>query len=85
MIHEGYYYVVTEREHYLQDIAPECLWEKRYFISGVMSAWSYGILAHKVITMETVPFSDTTVGDMYDKMVGGDRPQLLASFSMRCE
>ncbi len=52
MIHDGYYYVVTEREHYLQDIALECLWEKRYSIWS--DVWSNGILAYKVITMEVV-------------------------------
>ena len=30
MHHEGYYYVVSEREHFLHDMAPECLWEKRF-------------------------------------------------------
>ena len=34
MYQEGYYYAVTEREHFLQDMAPECMWEKRY------SVWS---------------------------------------------
>ena len=45
---------------------------------GATSAWSYGILAYKVITMETVCRSqDATISDMYNKMVEGDRPQLL--------
>lgn len=79
MTHEGYYYVVTEREHFLQDMAPECLWEKRYSVWS--DVWSFGILTYKVITMETVPFPDATVNDLYDKMVGGERPQQLASFS----
>ena len=30
MVHEGRYYVVTERGHYLQDMAPECINEKKY-------------------------------------------------------
>ena len=30
MNHEGYYYVVSERQHFLHDMAPECLWEKKF-------------------------------------------------------
>ena len=79
MFHEGYYYVVTEREHYLQDMAPECLWEKRYSVWS--DVWSFGILAYKVVALENIPYPDATVNDLYDRMVGGERPQLLASFS----
>ena len=30
MLHEGYYCIVTGREHFLHDMAPECLWEKKF-------------------------------------------------------
>ena len=30
MFHEGHYYDVTGREHFLHDMAPECLWERRF-------------------------------------------------------
>ena len=32
--HEGNYYLVTERGHYLQDMAPECIWHKRYSVKS---------------------------------------------------
>lgn len=49
MYQEGYYYVVTEREHFLHEVAPECIWEKRY--SMWSDVWSYGILSYKVVTL----------------------------------
>ncbi len=64
MIHEGYYYVVTEREHYLLDIAPECLWEKRY------SIWSdvllYGMHPRLQGNYHGDSAFDATISDMYD-------------------
>jgi len=49
MYQEGYYYVVTEREHFLHEVAPECIWEKRY--SMWSDVWSYGIFSYKVVTL----------------------------------
>ena len=36
VFHEGYYYSVTEREHFMHDMAPECLWEKRFTLYSDM-------------------------------------------------
>lgn len=77
--HEGYYYVVTEREHFLQEMAPECLWEKRY--STYSDVWSFGILVYRIVTLNTTPFPNMEVDKLHGRMVGGERPQLLSSFS----
>lgn len=79
MHHEGYYYVVTEREYVLEDMAPECLWEKCHSICS--DVWSFGILAYRVVTLESEPYPDVTVDELYNRIAGGERPQLLASFS----
>ena len=79
MHHEGYYYVVSEREHFLQDMAPECLWEKRYSTNS--DVWSFGILIYRIVTLNTTPFPRMEVDELHNRMVGGERPQLLASFS----
>ena len=57
MYQEGYYYVVTEREHFLQDMAPECIWEKRY--SMWSDVWSYGVFTYKVVTLGKYPWGTT--------------------------
>lgn len=79
MHHEGYYYVVSEREHFLQDMAPECLWDKCYSVCS--DAWSYGILVYRTVTFNSIPFPNIEVNELHGRMVGGERPQLLASFS----
>ena len=79
MTHEGYYYVVTEREHVLQDMAPECLWENRY--SSCSDVWSFGILVYRIVTLNATPFPNMEVDELHGRMMGGERPQLLASFS----
>lgn len=79
MHHEGYYYVVSERECVLQDMAPECLWEKRYSVWS--DVWSFGILVYRTVTLNYLPFPDVEVNDLHGRIVGGERPQLLTSFS----
>ncbi len=79
MHHEGYYYSVTERKHFLQDMAPECLWEKCY--STYSDVWSFGILAYRTVTLNSIPFPDMEVNTLHGRLVGGERPQLLTSFS----
>lgn len=79
MQHEGYYYIVSEREHFFQDMAPECLWEKHYSLNS--DVWSFGILAYRTVTLNTTPFPNMEVDQLHGRMVGGERPQLLASFS----
>lgn len=79
MLHEGYYYMVTERGQFLQDMAPECQWEKRYSIWS--DIWSFGILAYRVASLNSLPFPDIEAHELYSKIEGGERPQLLSSFS----
>lgn len=79
MNHEGYYYIVSEREEFFQDMAPECLWEKRYSICS--DVWSFGILVYRTVTLNATPFPNMEVNELHGRMVGGERPQLLTSFS----
>lgn len=34
MTHEGRYYIITERGHYIQDMAPECIFEEKYSVKS---------------------------------------------------
>ncbi len=79
MQHEGYYYIVSEREHFFQDMAPECLWEKHYSVCS--DIWSFGILVYRTVALNTLPFPNMEADELHGRMVGGERPQLLASFS----
>ena len=79
MHHEGHYYVVTEREHFLQDMAPECLQDKCYSICS--DIWSFGILVYRIVTLNSIPFPDVEADELHGRIAGGYRPQLLASFS----
>lgn len=80
MFHEGYYYTVTAREHFLHDMAPECLWEKRFSLFS--DVWSFGIMLYKVVTLETNPYPGIPPKDLYDHIVmARGRPRLLSSFS----
>jgi serine/threonine protein kinase len=80
MFHEGYYYIVSEREHFLHDMAPECLWEKRFSLFS--DVWSFGILMYKLVTLETNPYPGVPPRALYNHLVArGQRPRLLSSFS----
>lgn len=79
--HEGNYYLVTERGHFLQDMAPECIWNKEYSIKS--DVWSFGILLYKLGTLEGVPFSGVEPAHIHRQMEEGRRPSKLPCFSKK--
>jgi serine/threonine protein kinase len=72
---EGNYYLVTEREKYVEDIAPENMQGIHFSIKS--DIWSFGILVYKICTLGSDPFPGINPNDIYHEIGAGRRPNVL--------